>query len=535
MRWIGVSIGVLGLAVSLLGSCQGEWMTVSSRSDAIKTGDILEQLANQCDFTLFYADEKSKERARTIPVGIVSLQNRTLEEIIGYLLTNANIHYRFEDGVLRLSYIATETFKVDYLDSQRTGSSNTDVKISASSGTMIGGNGAGSGGLGGSSAQGQGIGDTGAEITTEERFNFWDDLSQDLKMILSRPEDDYRQGADAIVIHRKSGLVTVSGTKRQLDRVRAYLDEVLSSLRKQVLIDVKVLSVTLSENHTVGIDWSNFGLGANLDVRYDSTSLESTLSSTSGTSSASSLVIDGGTQFTMDGFLNFLKQYGTARSLSNPKVMAINNQPTMISVGDNINYRIEQSYVTGQTTSTVSTSYTVGQIFVGVLLDITAQIDDDGFITLRINPSISELKYSEDAIKQEEIRQLPPDTVTRRISSVVRVGDSDVIVLGGLISATKSREDNKVPWLGDIPVLGWLFHSQAIKDVTTEIVFVLTPRVIDTARLPRLTDLGFAVLQEEMQTMEGNRSLPVRAAKGPEAEKAAAWSLPAVQTEQEAR
>jgi general secretion pathway protein D len=168
----------------------------------------------------------------------------------------------------------------------------------------------------------------------------------------------------------------------------------------------------------------------------------------------------------------------------------------MISVGDNINYLIKESYSTGTTTTTVTESQIPASLFVGVLLDITPQIDEEGFITLRINPSISEFKYSEDSVKQNEARALPPDTVTRRISSVVRVKDGDSIILGGLISSTRGERENKVRLLGDIPYLGRLFRSTATTDITTEIIFVLTPHLAHAGEMPTLSELGFIHMGE---------------------------------------
>ena len=188
--------------------------------------------------------------------------------------------------------------------------------------------------------------------------------------------------------------------------------------------------------------------------------------------------------------LNFLRSNGKTKSLSSPKILAMNNQPTLISIGDNINY-LKRTSSTSTTTTVVTQTSTVENIFIGVLLDITPQIEESGYITLRINPSISEFKYPEDSTKQQTSRNLPPDTVSRRISSVIRVKDKETIILGGLISSAKSKKINKIWLLGDIPFLGWFFKSEQIVDVTTEIVFILTPRIITQEEQIMLKNLGF--------------------------------------------
>lgn len=466
-------------------------------------GAIVDRLAGECGFSVSYLGSGTMEKVEATRLGHAHVETYTLDEMLEFFIGRQNFHYRLEEGVLEIAWLQTRTFKVDYIDSQRSGNSNTDVSISGGVGNGGGssgggggltGGGVGGGGLSGGGANGGGSGNTGAFIESTETFNFWEDLKETLTRLLARPEDGEEEMGDGnIIIDPKSGLVTVSGTRRQLERVEGYIRRTMDSLRKQVLVDVRVISVILDDSHSVGIDWSKMDLSLEGSIQWDKSRNDLTVGDTTFNDTAGSLVVDGSVGFDLEGFFSFLRQHGKTRSLSNPKVLAINNQPTMISVGDNINYRVDTA-VSSETTT--STGFTPQSIFVGVLLDITPQIDDDGYVTLRINPSISEFKYSEDAVKQEETRQLPPDTVTRRISSVVRMKDGDVVILGGLISSSKGNQDNKVPLLGDIPGLGRLFHSTAVTDVTTEIVFVLTPHVIDRATPPTLKSLGFAETAE---------------------------------------
>ena len=492
--------------VSLDATCKDELLSLTL-PDNSTLKQALNTLAKECRYTIIYSDKKTREIVTQKVLSPVEVYRKGIEHIFDVLISRNNLHYKLENDILTVSHVMTKSFKVDYIDSTRTGNSNTDVIISGS--TFNGSQGSGTGssystsysssGASGSSTTGINNGTsgaTGAYIKTTESFDFWQDLESNLQSIIDRPEDGDEKYNASIIINKKSGLVIASGTKKQLDRVENYLNQVLDSLRKQVIIDVQIIGVTLDDSHTLGIDWSRFSLDFDIMGTLTNNKEDTTVNGTRTFSETESIVVDRSAGLQMSGFFNFLRQFGETKSLSNPKVLAINNQPSMISVGDNINYLIKESYSTGTTTTTVTESQIPASLFVGVLLDITPQIDEAGFITLRINPSISEFKYSEDSVKQSEARNLPPDTVTRRISSVVRVKDGDSIILGGLISSTKGEVENKVRLLGDIPYLGRLFKSTATTDITTEIIFVLTPHLAQAGSMPTLTDLGFAHMGE---------------------------------------
>lgn len=496
------------LSASLDAKCVDDRLSLTLPDNTLLS-QAINIMAKECRFSVVYSDRKTKNVIHGKTLSPIDINRKEIDYIFDVLLSRNNLHYEIEDDILTISYVATKTFKVDYIDSTRTGNSNTDVIISGSSATST--TGGTTGGTATTATAGTGTavtagtatgggsnsGSTGAYIQTTESFDFWQDLSNNLHQIVERPEDEEDTYKSTLIINKKSGQVIATGTKKQLDRIEKYIKEVLDALRKQVIIDVKIVSVTLDKSHSVGIDWSNFSLDLGLTGTLLDSVDDQTLNGVKTKTESNSIVIDKSASLDMSGFFNFLRGYGETRSLSNPKILAINNQPSMISVGDNINYLVTSTYTTGTTTTATSESQLPQSLFVGVLLDITPQIDDEGFITLRINPSISEFKYSEDAVKQTAVRILPPDTVTRRISSVVRVKDGDSIILGGLISSTKGEVENKVRLLGDIPYLGRLFKSTQTTDIVTEIIFVLTPHLARTDKIPSLDELGFETIVEK--------------------------------------
>ena len=132
-------------------------------------------------------------------------------------------------------------------------------------------------------------------------------------------------------------------------------------------------------------------------------------------------------------------------------------------------------------------------------MDITPEISDDNTITLKINPSLSEAINSSFANDSAADRTMPPDLNRRQLSSVVTVKDGNRIILGGLITTVDSMDENKVPLLGDIPILGHLFKREVKSKTVTELVIVIEPHIIkkDKNELS-LKDLGYEGLTDSV-------------------------------------
>jgi len=200
----------------------------------------------------------------------------------------------------------------------------------------------------------------------------------------------------------------------------------------------------------------------------------------------------------MAGLIDFLEKSGEVTILSNPKVLTLNNQPALITIGENINYNVPTEIAITQTGNLGTQSYTPSSIFVGILLNITPEITEDGNIILRINPSVSELKDPTQLqlTTGQKFREIAPDTKEKKISSVVKVKDGSTIILGGLITNTKNFTVNGVPLLKDIPILGHAFKSKKKLNQSVELVFVIRPKIINTKkRTVSLKDLGYSKIK----------------------------------------
>ena len=152
----------------------------------------------------------------------------------------------------------------------------------------------------------------------------------------------------------------------------------------------------------------------------------------------------------------------------------------------------------GGTTGEQATTEVVSSVFSGVLLDITPEISNDGSITLRINPSISET--ASQLSVDNATRSMPPDLSRRQMSSVISVKDGSRVILGGLINTKNIQDDNKVPLLGDIPVLGYLFKREGMSKRTEEIVIIIEPHIVKKEKDSlSLGDLGYTRLGKQIE------------------------------------
>ena len=399
-----------------------------------------------------------------------------------------NLTYTLKNNILKVSYLTTKIYNINYILSQRKSSGSTDVTL----------NGAGSGGgqateggsNNGSSNSGSGSSNSGIKIESTDEVDFWNQLDTEFQSVLNRPEDTYQ--APEPIINKNAGLITVTATKRQLDRFGKYLKRLQDKVQLQVLINVKILSVTMSKGKSTGIDWRQL-----YSLEKVSLSADNTFDSSTGVSRLVTMNFGG----SLNQVVKFLKTQGDVSSLSNPKVLTLNNQPALITSGTEYFYKLTSSTTqqgTGGGVAATTQNNNIQSVFAGVLLSITPEISDDKTITLKINPSLSETTTN---ISQtlNTGRDMPPDLNRRQLSSVVTVKDGNRIILGGLISTQNVTNTNKVPLLGDIPLISTLFKYEEKTKETKELVIIIEPHIIKKEKDSiSLSELGYTGLDDTL-------------------------------------
>ncbi|MEN8303944.1 MAG: pilus (MSHA type) biogenesis protein MshL [Campylobacterota bacterium] len=495
------------LSTSSYADCSYELFSISSTKDT-KIIDFIDQLSDECAFSIIVTDPNAEKFLQT-KLNKTNLKNLTIDEVLNIVLLENNLSYTLENNILKISYLTTKVYGIDYILSQRKSTGSTDVTLSSGAGQQQ--TGMAGGAAGGAAAGGSSKSESGVKIESTDEVEFWKELDLEFQRVLNRPHDPY--SAEAPIINKNAGLVTVTATAKQLKRFDAYLKELQEKVQMQVLIDVQLLSVTMSEGKTTGIDWQQLYALQNVEMSLHSLDYKN-VSEFEGDSiteafygvgrDAASLVsIKAGGK--LSEVIKFLQTQGDVNSISNPKVLTLNNQPALITAGTEYFYKIQQEtnqQGTGGGVAATTQNDLVQSVFAGVLLTITPEIADDKSITLKINPSLSETA-SDISGDDNSQRNMPPDLNRRQLSSVVTVKDGNRVILGGLINTQNTNEFNKVPILGDIPVISYLFkYEEKIKTVQ-ELVIIIEPHIIhkETDSVS-LSDLGYEGLTNEILSME---------------------------------
>ncbi len=506
---LGSVVAATLLSSSLSADCTYQLFTISSIKGT-QVGEFIDQLSDECSFTVIVTDPEA-EKLLSKELNKTNLKNLTVDEVLDLVLKENNLFYTLENNILHISYLVTKTFDIDYIITTRKSTGTTGVTLSSGSASEAQGSSgaASSGGASGGASSGSNDSQSGISIETIDEVSFWQDLDLEFQSILNRPEDNY--SADAPIINKTAGLVTVSATPRQIKRLDDYLTELQRKAKAQVLIDVKLLGVKLDNKHETGVDWSqlyalqNFTLSADIKNTLNVTEFESPSTITEmsrfaggGLDGHMISAVGGGT---VNEVVKFLKTQGNVKAISNPKIMTLNNQPALISVGSEYFYKIqstENQQGSGGGVANTLQQDNVQSVFAGILLDITPEIDDEGRVTLKVNPSLSETIQAIQPTEDGSSREVPPDLNRRQLSAVVTVQDGERVILGGLISSKDSINENKIPLLGDIPILGWLFKYEEKINSIEELVIVIEPHIIKEGKQTvSLSELGYSGLNEE--------------------------------------
>ncbi len=487
------------LSISIMNAnvCEKQNFSVTIQKE-ISISEALDSLADSCELSVVVKDAIAQERLNK-KLYYIKLKNSSLNKFLNTLLSDNGLSYKLKNNKLEISYLTTRTFKVHYISSSRVGSSSANINIAN----------AGRDKKGTSSK-------SGISITSDDKFDFWNKLKGEIHRVLVTSGDgsmhftkkngvwidnkghSWQFNPLEPIVDAEAGLITVTGTPDQIEKVGHYIRALAKQIKSQVMIDVKILSVTLNNDKRTGIDWSQLYGMQNFTISTLAMSQKNMSSWKSedgkitdaefaeGTRPSSATLFDARGARIIDDLIKFLKTQGNVKTVSNPKIMTLNNQPALISVGKELFYKTTSTSTTKDGKETSSTR--IDSVFAGVLLDITPEIDKRGMITLKINPSISE---TDGPIGTEGARTMPPDLIRRQISTVIKVKNGKHAILGGLISTATSSVNSKVPLLGDIPIFGEAFKRERKISKTEELVLIITPRITNGRSHISLKKLGY--------------------------------------------
>ncbi|MFM5661822.1 pilus (MSHA type) biogenesis protein MshL [Aeromonas veronii] len=422
----------------------------------------------------------------------VELKDVTLPEVLAVVGDMYGFDVQRKGNVFHIypAGLRTETIPVNYLMMSRRGLSRTSVSTggvtandsnnsSDSSFDSASNNNSTNNSSGNNS---NGNSSNGTRIETDTNSDYWTDLRDSLQTLIGTGD------GRTVITSPQAGLVTIRAYPKELKAVREFLNQSDSHLKRQVVLEARIIEVALNEGYEQGVDWS--GLSASWDGNKGITgggSLANTQLPT--TPNQIFTALGGGAGFKVsDGnfnvAVNLLKTQGDVNTLSSPRVTATNNQKAVIKVGT------DEYFVTNASTTTVSTTsgdrttpnVELTPFFSGISLDVTPQIDEEGKVLLHIHPSVIDTEEQTKTIKvtDSDTLVLPlAKSSIRESDTVVQANNGDIIVIGGLMKTDKQEIVSKVPLLGDIPWVGEAFTNRRESTKKVELVIMLKPTVVE--------------------------------------------------------
>ncbi len=435
----------------------------------------------------------------------LSLKQVTLPEVLDTVRDVYGYDYRHNGAgyIVLPAALQSRVFEVDYLNLVRAGISRTRVssgQVTQGAASRRGGNGAASSGNldDGIASGGQSRGEegeaTGSVIDTINQADFWSDLQNTLQAIVGTGEG--RQ----VVVNAQAGVVFARAMPDELRAVNDYLEQIHSAAKRQVVLEAKIIEVTLHDGFQSGVNWAavqqkngntytggNLSGGGQIDHALPlggdpltvgpGNAVTKFTSQTVGAAFALALNVGD-----FNAFVELLQQQGDTRVLSSPRVATLNNQKAVIKAGTDEFFvtDVSSNTVTG-TAATTSRDVTLTPFFSGIALDVTPQISASGEVILHIHPTVSEVTDQTKELTVSGVTdQLPlAFSEVRESDSVVKAKSGQIIAIGGLMRNSSKKLSYSTPFLGRVPGLKRLFGSDRDVETKTELVILLRPIVVD--------------------------------------------------------
>lgn len=413
--------------------------------------------------------------------GTISLQLKdvTVTEVLDITRDIYGYEYVKKGRLIKILPLGlrTEIFEIDYLNIKRRGGSETRVssgQITVSQGSSSSDSSSGSS----ESGSTQSIGGAGTQINTQSENDFWGNLEKTLKLIIGNEE------GRSVVITPSAGVVVIKADSEALSSVKRYLKSAELILRRQVIIEAKILEVTLSDGYQQGIDWNFSSASSSLDSNGDAKRginlaqiSKQIITGNAGGVFASTVKVGD-----FDTTINLLGTQGDVQVLSSPRISTVNNQKAVIKVGSDEYFVTDIDFESNSDSNSNSTDIDLTPFFSGIALDVTPQISEDGTIVLHVHPTISKVEDQEKiiTISGQDVNLPLAFSTIRESDSVITAKNGQIVVIGGLIQNRNVDENASVPFFGDIPLLGELFKQKGKSTEKTELVILLRPTMTST-------------------------------------------------------
>lgn len=443
---------------------------IVSKGAPVKLIDVVKKMADLQGFSVSWSDDTDPET----PVNVNIRPADNFWDALHSLLRQKDYFYEQSGDSLVINYKMTRQYQLVMPMLEET------FKTSLG-GDLIGGSQADEGG--------EISGRMDLEGNIPESINFWANVKENLEKIV--------EDKGSFITDDHIGEISVTAPRKTHEKVGAYLANLKKQIYRQVVIEAKIVEVRLDDESSMGVDWSNIlratnragnetisgtvGFGEN----YNSAELTNTIANTVYPTHKFLKFITM-ENFQFDFMIDALKDYGTTNLLSKPKLTIMNGHGATITVGEKITY-IKEVETTTDENGNITYTTESASILSGLGLAILANIVDNTEVVLYIVPVTSELQPAPTGEDIEYVmfgdgRVGLPRVRLRELSTMARIKNGETLIIGGHIDKNEGRLDSSVPFLGDIPGLGWLFKHEQKSVSSRELVIFITPRIMASSQ-----------------------------------------------------
>jgi MSHA type pilus biogenesis protein MshL len=381
----------------------------------------------------------------------INFENVSAAAVLREVLGAYDLYYEVKDNVIHVRELKEAMFRIDFLDT------HIDADFAIGGDVLGASQEEGIDGLNGSFK----VTGKGAEKGSANAYDVLDDM---LRRIISQKGKYF--------INRLTGNLFVRDTPGNLEAIAGIVNQMQTTLSRQIRINARIIEVVLSNGHEYGVDW---------DVIRDAIdSKEKRLTEVAWSLETGLEVVGIYRNFNFAAAIDALNTFGHAKVISNPNIRAKHGQPAIISVGTSISYtESTQTTTTGGTNPTTEVDVDVSKLFDGLILGVIPYIESDRTVNLLINPIKSDVDRASLELVNIGNQQITlPQVNIREISTSISLQDGDVVILGGLIDRREVTDDSGVPGVSAIPLLGYLFKNENASNEIHELAVILEVNVL---------------------------------------------------------
>ncbi|MDH3633143.1 MAG: pilus (MSHA type) biogenesis protein MshL [Gammaproteobacteria bacterium] len=396
--------------------------------------------------------------------------DQTLPQILKRISRQVQLRY-YLDGpnlVVEQDRPFVRLYRIEYLNMSRVTTSSVGIETALAAGDEDTGS----------------TGDSSTSVSNESNNDFWQTLEANIGLLANSGDVE-----GTVISNRESGTISVLTTSSAHEDIQRFIDSVMGSARRQVLIEATVVEVTLNDEFQAGIDWRRMAVGDGWTVGQELLGSTTTLGSLSGGGPVvEAAYLNTNSDRDITAAIRALDTFGDVSVMSSPKIMALNNQTSLLKVADNtVYFEIDATTDTDEGVTTRTFNTNIKTVPVGFVMNVTPFITADNEVILNIRPTITRiLRFVNDpnpTLAEAGVTSQVPEIQVREMESVLRVTSGDTAVIGGLMQDTASKNDAGLPGLHDAKGFGLLFGTKTREFDKSELVIFLRPRILDNASI----------------------------------------------------